>query len=806
MIPSQLHDDALRFCLVSPNAKQAFERGWTTTTNYVYTDPRLTQHIEQQGNYGVLGGIGNLLIVDFDDAAAYAKLKDRLPPTFVVQTAGKQLYHYYYKIGECREGERIKDPTTKKTWVDLQGKGTMVVGPGSRIGDRTYTVVNDLPIATTTYSALKSTIYTTLGLTPEHKHTPRIPQNDRLANDLKQSVKIDDLLRHFGMDTAKNPGMCVLGHPSSGGACLSYDDTNNLWHCFHCEEGGDIFTLWMIKHSCTFPEAKRGLAEWAGIDPRPYNSSVRIVTESGIQVVEDEYIRAAGIFYDHHPIYYDESGFWWLWNPEEYRWSQVDDIAIINEFRKTPIALTISSTKAFSPVRHEAVLLRAAKMVGRDRRPEDVGPEWLQFQDVLYNIYTQQTKNASPHYFCTNPISTALGDREETPTMDGLITEWCGADYLQTIYELIAYCCYREYPIHAIFCLEGGGRNGKSTLLRLIQKFVGIQNITSTELDLLTHNRFESFKLYKKLVCQMGETNFGLFENTSLLKRLVGQDLIGFEAKNKTPFDAYNYAKLVIASNSLPTTSDESEGFYRRWVIVQFPNQFPEGHDILEDVPAQEFTYLARKVARILPRLLQRGSFTNQGTIEERKKRYIAASNPLPLFVEERCEAGDPYTHYVMYNEFCTQYLTWLSGQKKRIVSRKEIKGYLDREGFVVEKATRSGNTGLYVLGLQWKQRSPSETGVEEVQMSKIPKIPDSLFHSPAYENKVGSREFSEFSVSKNEENPQLVADSGDSHELLLKKLCLKGLTELDAERRITELLRNGDIFQWKPGFYKPLR
>ena len=84
-------------------------------------------------------------------------------------------------------------------------------------------------------------------------------------------------------------------------------------------------------------------------------------------------------------------------------------------------------------------------------------------------------------------------------------------------------------------------------------------------------SRFESFKLYKKLVCTMGETNFNVLNKTSLLKKLTGQDLIGFEFKNKKPFDDYNYAKIMIASNSLPVSSDTSEGFYRRWMILDFP-------------------------------------------------------------------------------------------------------------------------------------------------------------------------------------------------------------------------------------------
>jgi putative DNA primase/helicase len=115
--------------------------------------------------------------------------------------------------------------------------------------------------------------------------------------------------------------------------------------------------------------------------------------------------------------------------------------------------------------------------------------------------------------------------------------------------------------------------NGKSCFLNLLKKFVGIDNITSTELDTLLTSRFEITKLHKKLVCTMGETDFSEMTKTSIIKRLTGGDLIGFEYKNKTPFDDNNYAKILIATNNLPATNDKSIGFYRRWLIVDFKNK-----------------------------------------------------------------------------------------------------------------------------------------------------------------------------------------------------------------------------------------
>ena len=203
----------------------------------------------------------------------------------------------------------------------------------------------------------------------------------------------------------------------------------------------------------------------------------------------------------------------------------------------------------------------------------------------------------------------------------------------------------------------------------------------------------------------MGETNFGILTSTSILKKLVGGDIIGFEKKGKDPFDEYNYAKILISSNSLPSSSDTSEGFYRRWLIIDFPNQFKEGKDILKDIPKEEYENLAKKVTEILPKLLNKGSFTNQGDIEERKQKYIMASNPLSLFIKKCCIKTD-YS-YVSYNELYVSYIKYLKIHKKRRIKMKEFKAALEEEGFWVEKTAKKIDdifkNGYWIDGLELK-------------------------------------------------------------------------------------------------------
>ena len=459
----------------------------------------------------------------------------------------------------------------------------------------------------------------------------------------------------------------------------------------------------------------------------PFNIPKPTIEESPLIMI-DNYTKNVEQFYKTQPFFYDKTGIFWFWKDNKYE--QMDEIDVMNMLDDI---LGFEGQTVNSKLKIHYI--EGFKRVGRKHKPKNAPTKWIQFNDVAYSIKSNNTYKVQPNYFFTNPIPWKVGKDNKTPVMDKLITEWVGKESLQTAYEIIAYCCLTDYPIHLIFCFVGCGRNGKSKFLGLINKFVGMENVCSTELDVLLDSRFESFKLYKKLVCTLGETNFGVINKTSLLKKLTGQDLIGFEFKNKKPFDDYNYAKIVISSNSLPTSDDTSEGFYRRWLILDFPNIFPEGKDILKIIPEKEYENLAKKVTEILPGLVNKGSFTNQGTIKEREERYVMASNPLPSFIDNFCNKNS-YS-FVRYSEFYSAYVLFLKNSKKRRISKGEFTKVLDREAYEIRRTSKKvgeeWHNDRWIEGLELRDScdfrdsnstylSPHEK-VSEKKVTKVTKV-----------------------------------------------------------------------------------
>jgi hypothetical protein len=279
-IPLQLRNEKFRFCKVRKNGKTPFEKGWNTDPDkmYKFDDPRLIEHCEKNsGNYGVLGGHGGMIILDWDDSKTYQELGNILPDTLKTQSPRENgaPHCYYFIQGEDKPvGLRIKKDTGRKdergnpiyeTIADIQGLGTQVVGPGSiypkefyskGVDGIPYRVINDVPIATIIREQLLKVFD---GFTIQKDNQERKPyelkdkDNDDPWEKIKAKISISDLLIEQGIYTGKNPCECPL-HTSKNGHCFSFDEGQGVFHCFHCQKKGDIFHLYALIKGYDFME------------------------------------------------------------------------------------------------------------------------------------------------------------------------------------------------------------------------------------------------------------------------------------------------------------------------------------------------------------------------------------------------------------------------------------------------------------------------------------------------------------------------------------------------------------------------
>ena len=231
-------------------------------------------------------------------------------------------------------------------------------------------------------------------------------------------------------------------------------------------------------------------------------------------------------------------------------------------------------------------------------------------------------------------------------------------------YEFLGYCLYPEYFEHKALIMVGDGANGKSTTIELIKSFLGVHNCASVSLQELVDNRFALARLYGKLANLYADLPSRSLSTTGFFKMLTGNDLLEAEIKFKQRTIKFtNRAKLIFSCNQLPYAKDDTFAFYRRWIILHFPNRFvgdrADPHIIKKLTTPEQLSGLLNKALEGLKRLLDRGHFSYKYTVEQVRELYIKHSDPIRIFWENFVEEGDSESYilkdelYQAYKKFC---------------------------------------------------------------------------------------------------------------------------------------------------------
>ena len=281
-----------------------------------------------------------------------------------------------------------------------------------------------------------------------------------------------------------------------------------------------------------------------------------------------------------------------------------------------------------------------------------------------------------------------------------------------------------NYNIQEAIILTGNGKNGKSKFLDVLEKIIGEDNCTATNITTLTETNFGVAQLYKKLVCTIGEADGHKLEKTSIIKSLTGGDKVPAQFKNKQNFTFKNFAKIIISTNTVPQTSDKTDGFYRRFLIIDFPNKFKGDRNILKDVPEEEYEALANICVGMLKNLIKNNKFTNEPTDEQKAIIYEQKSNPFQYFLSQNFEITESPDDYIFSYDFVGQYNEWLKRNGYPAdVSSRSVGVDMHEMGINSDKRTdyaKVGNPQYYAyIGIKQKQKVTIEKEIEVVDITK---------------------------------------------------------------------------------------
>ncbi len=267
--------------------------------------------------------------------------------------------------------------------------------------------------------------------------------------------------------------------------------------------------------------------------------------------------------------------------------------------------------------------------------------------------------------------------------------------------EYIAYCFLPSLKLEKVLLLYGSGANGKSVFYDVISALLGPSNISAYSLANLAeeHNRA---MIADKLLNYGSEINAGAI-GRDLFKLLASGEPVQARLKYGNPFIMQGYARLMFNANTLPADTEQSEAYFRRFLIVPFSVTIPEGQqdkNLAKKIIAQELPGVFAWVLRGLERLLQQQNFTPCDAVEATLQRYRKESDSVAQFLEEPDSKNETYQpaeegpDWVALKQIYSEYKSFSQEAGFRPVSIRTFAERLEKLGF----ATHKRNIGKVVF------------------------------------------------------------------------------------------------------------
>lgn len=227
--------------------------------------------------------------------------------------------------------------------------------------------------------------------------------------------------------------------------------------------------------------------------------------------------------------------------------------------------------------------------------PDRPVERYLSLPTGLFDLETGETIPHRADVHSTYQLQVIPEFDTPTPEFDRFLKSVLHDGDADRVLDLLAYMIRPGNPLQKAVMLSGAGRNGKGVLMRLVESLLGKHNVAAVSLKELS-GPFAVKDLWGKPLNMVGDIDGDHIEATGTFKQVTGGDLMRMNAKYAQEWTAHVWAVPVFSANIIPTSSDTSHGYLRRWEVVEFPNTFDGKDADLEDRLHAELPAIAGKL------------------------------------------------------------------------------------------------------------------------------------------------------------------------------------------------------------------
>lgn len=292
--------------------------------------------------------------------------------------------------------------------------------------------------------------------------------------------------------------------------------------------------------------------------------------------------------------------------------------------------------------------------------------------------------------FLTYQLPFEYNSEAVAPQFKNFLDEVLPEPELQNILaEYLGYIFVKNsvLKLEKVLLLFGTGANGKSVLFEILMALLGSQNVTNYSLQSLTaENGNSRAMLVNKLLNYASEINGKLESN--IFKLLISGEPVEARLLYKNTQIISDYARFMFNCNELPKEVENTNAFFRRFIILPFRVTIPpnkQDKELSHRIIETELSGVFNWVLDGLTRLLKNKDFSQSSIVQNEVLQYQKESDSVMMFLEDENYQRSVKQDRPLKDVFL-EYKSYCLENGYRLCSNRTFSTRLRKNGFTVER------------------------------------------------------------------------------------------------------------------------
>lgn len=339
-------------------------------------------------------------------------------------------------------------------------------------------------------------------------------------------------------------------------------------------------------------------------------------------------------------------------------WYEVDALKVrhlVNEWIK-PSASRVESEEALYRIKSKNIYDRN-EMLASSRG-------FINFNNGVYDIYNNKLNPHGPEFGMFNVLPYNYDPNATCPLWDTFLYQIMQGDAtrIDTLMKYAGYCLsYDSCWAQIYLVLLGEGSNGKSVFMEVLAAVVGPENASSIMLSDVLGEKTIRMHMVNKFFNYSDESGRYIFKESAVFKNLVQGGTMIVKKLYSQEAMIENRTKFIVSCNEMPQTSDNSEGFFRRMLIVPFNFKISptdEGYNpfLKEDLIRTELPGIANKLIAAYKELMVSKKFIKPLESIRLVEEYKRENDTIKVFIEDCLIETDNEEDFISNEEIYAKY------------------------------------------------------------------------------------------------------------------------------------------------------